>query len=177
MRDGDVQYQRPSEEYTKRRTGLNRWIEGYREHDIDEKLRLLILDIEPEVEANVGTELWTSTTLTGAQTVQLKRAVAYRTAAAYLLSPATEKLTGTQEPLLMEDAGEIRDFIDWLEEKAAAFEKDALTGGDGATPVPEDVVFALPYVRSSTYAPSSSPSPSERIAARDVREDREAGVA
>jgi hypothetical protein len=159
-------YSPPTVEYIKRRTGLNRFVENFEEEDIDAKLRLLRADVEPEVEINVTTEVWTASDLSPGQVVLLKRAVAYRTAAAYLISPGAEKLTGTQEPLLMGEADEILDFAARLEEKAAALETKLATGA-----VISAEVFAMPYVLCSTYPPSATPTPSERIAALDVRDD------
>lgn len=149
------------------RTGLNRYITGLSN---DSALELwLESDIIPDAEAEaalaVGESVYDSANLSARQARGLAGAVCWRAAALALLSPALQKVTGTQEPLLMEDAGDITDLVDWLAAKARRLES-AVVSGRETTP------FALPAASSSTFTPTDSDrTPADKYALLDERDN------
>lgn len=150
-------YSSPSWQQIKRRTGLNFSIEGWEEADLKRKLIDLRGDAEAKLALVIGESAWDGSSLTARQVSTMQRAVCLQTAAFYLRSPEVEKVTGTQEPLLMEDGGDIAAAADRMETEAEGL-VNLVNVGTTTTP------FARPKFRSSTYTADENLLPSERLA-------------
>jgi hypothetical protein len=105
---GAENYASPTAAEIRLRTGLNGDIEDLSDAELDAKLVSLRADAEVKAALSVGLDLWSSATLTGFQVVALQAAVSYRVGAAYLRRIASEKTTGTEEPITMEEADSLR---------------------------------------------------------------------
>jgi hypothetical protein len=87
--------------------------------ELDADLTSFLPLAETRTALTVTEAVFDSATLTARQVVALQMAVAYRVAAEYLLSLATKEVSGTQAPILAENAQAFRD-------QAAAFETQAV---------------------------------------------------
>lgn len=165
-------YSRPTAADIMAATGLNRYLSAYDEEEFGEWLATLVQDGEDEAALEVGESAFDAATWTERQARTLARAVCYYTAAVALTHPELQKVTGTHEPLLMEDAAEIAEVQDRLRARGESLlnlvESGASTGTD-------DEPFALPSISSSTFdVTGDERTPSEKLALQDERDDRPA---
>lgn len=166
-------YYSPTAADIKRRTGVNRLIDQVTDAQLDATLLLLLPDAELRSALAVTPEFFDSTTLTARQVTALQVAVSKRTGAEYLRGIATEKVTATHSPLLMETAAAILAAADALEVEAEAYDRLAVgapaVDGDGGTGV---VVGPIPTLTAGTFEPGSLVyTPAERLAQLDERDD------
>ena len=148
-------------------TGLNGDMLGLSTGALDTELALRVVDGEDEVFARVGVAQQTNAGLTAAQVRMLQRAVSHRTCVVVGNRVLSEKVTGTQEPLLMEDADSLRDWLDRQEERAEKLEGLFEGAGEAVDTKP----MSRPRARSSTFTPSADRTPSGKLADLDERED------
>jgi hypothetical protein len=111
-------YTQPTAAEFRRRTGLNEDVEGLTAAEFDAKVLLFFPDAEVRTALAVGEALFDSADLSARKAGALSLAVTYRAAHDYLMAIADEKVTGIEDPLLMEEASHLR-------EQAAAFERQA----------------------------------------------------
>lgn len=128
-----------------RRCGLDRYAEGFDDNSqFYASIAEFIADAEAETAMAVTEAVYTSSSLSAYQVRALAVAVSCRAAAGWLLSPAIRKLTGTHEPLLVEDSEEFAAVIDGLYARARRLETQVTAGT-------ENPPFALPVVAASTF--------------------------
>lgn len=163
-------YAAPTGEQVMARTGLNRLVTD----DATDEAFITYLEDElvPQAEMlaalSVGETTFDSGSLTSRQAAALTFAVAYRTAALWLRYAATQKVTGTHEPLLMEDTDEIIAAAEAMEKSAESLE--SLAGSGVASS--EDAPFAGFSASSSGFTRESDDrSPSEKNLLTDERDD------
>lgn len=156
----------PTATEVRRYCGLDEQITGESSANFDTRLTSFISDAAAEVAMAVGESAFDGSTWTTRAALALKRALALRTGAGFLMDPATRKRMGTQEPLLMEDGESIDGLVDRFTETARRLEQLAASGLDSTPP------FALPAVASSTFTPSTTDrTPSQRNTLIDERDD------
>src|SRR5262249_51192146 len=98
-------------------------------------------------------------------------AVGYRTGAMVLRAAAAQKVTGTQEPLLMEESQQLREMADYLEKQALEIEGAV---GTGAAESP----FAMPTAAAAGIAVGPQDwSPLQKLVDLDVRDNVLPGTA
>ncbi len=120
-------YTRPTTAYVELRAGLNTYIEGITSGALATKLAALIPAAEARAALHASEAVFGSSDLTEIQAQALTDAVALRTAAMYLRSPMVEKMTGSQEPLLMEESTNLRQIALDMEGEAEELEKSVRT--------------------------------------------------
>lgn len=149
------------------RTGLSELITGATEQAFLEELESLIPSARAECVLAVGRARFTGT-LEDEEALLLADAICFRTAARALNVPWLQKVTGTHEPLLMEEAADIAAVREGFRAEAERLEGLATSGVETS----EDRPFARPSIGSGTFTRSSSDrSPSERNALVDERDD------
>lgn len=133
-------------------TGVNRYILDDAAIQIEERLEDYIDQAEADVALAVGESAFDAHAWTARQLSGLRRAIAGKAAAKLLRAVELTKVTGTQEPLLMEDAGNIADVIDRLEAEADTA-VGLVASGLKSSPVKP---FAMPAVSASTFTHTSA---------------------
>lgn len=147
------------------KTGLNQYIQGHTEAEFQEWLESLVQDAEDECALEVTESAFDATTWTARQARQLTRAVSYYTAAIALVSPELEKVTGTQAPVVMEDAEDIADVAERMRRRGKSL-LGLVKAGVSEEPV------ALPSVGASTFdVTTDDRTPSEKNQLQDERDD------
>lgn len=113
-------YTRPQVDYVAQLCGLHESIQGLEEADLTHQLALQIAGCERVVAFSVGETVFDATDLTERQALAYADAVAYRAGARVLRAVAVQKVTGTQEPNLMEDSAAMMALADYLDAQADA---------------------------------------------------------
>lgn len=125
----------------------------------DGELEAFIVDLrgyaEAEVSARVGRANFTSTTLEADLVKLMQQAVAYITARRFLVSPKIRRLTGTHEPLLMEESADfdevIADLKTWSDELVATV-SEVIGDGTGDLGDIETGSITIPFEERSPYS-------------------------
>jgi hypothetical protein len=97
----------PTVDQVTRWTGINPDILGQDDDDLVTTLTSLIETAKSETALEVTEDAFYSTSITGDQLLILQKSVAYHAAADFLLSPEVRRLTGTHEPLMVQDGGDL----------------------------------------------------------------------
>lgn len=142
-------YTAPTATYIKLRSGVNAYIEGLSSGALDTKLEALIPAAEARAALHATEDVFASTDLTAVQAQALTDAVALRVAAMYLRSPMVEKVTGSHEPLLMEESDRLRQVALDLEGEAEELEQGVRSAIEEAAGEPET---DLPNFTTGTFA-------------------------
>ncbi len=120
-------YTAPTVAYIRLRAGLNTFIEDLTDGELDAKLTSLLPAAQTRCALNTTQAIFASSDLSTIEVQALTDAVALRTAAMYLRSPMVEKMTGSQEPLLMEESTNLRQIALDMEGEAEELESAVRT--------------------------------------------------
>ncbi len=169
---GSGSYTSPTASEIAEWTGISKDIERITQSVFNAFLANLRPLAEARTRLRVTSAVFDSATLTSDQETTLRMAVAFRVGALYLRKAATRKVTGTYEPLDVEEAEQIR--AQAAEFDLLASEFDALTLGVDST---DGDSGALPGLITHCFEPSTlTRLPSRRIEILDERDDRIAGA-
>lgn len=147
-------------------TGLNQYIMRTSQEAFLAWLGSLVPDATDEVATIVGEDLFDGNGWTRRKARMLSRAIAYYTAAAALVSPELQRVTGTHSPLTMDDAESIAAAQDRLRALGKRLINQVTADEDSSGG------FAAPVASSSTFtgSPGDRP-PSARNELLDERDD------
>lgn len=149
-------------------TGLSELVTGASESDFLLALGPLITSAEAECAIAVGEAYFDRTDHTARKAALLGDAVAFRAARRALNVPWLQKVTGTHEPLLMEDASQIGSVRDDLLAEAERLEGLAVAGIETGGSAGDRRPFGLPAVACSTFTPRTSDrTPLDRLRLTD----------
>lgn len=163
-------YVSPSADDIRNRTGINTHIENLTLDQLNAALLSLLQDAETRTAlAVLPADLFDSTTLHPRQVSAFQIAVSYRVGADYLRRVASERVSGTQAPRMMEIAAALREQADALEAEAERYDRlAALIGGEEGTETEP-----LPFLGVAGVDPNSvSVPPSRRLELLDDRTDQ-----
>lgn len=149
-------------------TGLSELIQGTSNATFLAQLTKKIMVAEAETAVAIGEARYDGDGWTLRKALLLKKAVAYRTAAACLNVAWLQYATGTQEPLLM-DPDSLNETRQLFTEEAQRLEELATAETETST---AETPFAMPSFGASTFTVTTGDrSPSQRNALGDERDD------